>query len=198
MLPVRLKRLFFVDNQFIDRKSNTCSHLLLAVAQLLYLPNPISILFSHIFFTPKSIAMNTQKFLVSGIVAGVVSFFAGYLIYGLLLMDFFTKNAGSATGVNRAMGDMVWWAMIGGSIFMGLLLSYIFNKWASINTLSAGLTAGAVISFFMTTGTDLLIYGQTNLSTLTAVCVDIVAGTIMGAITGAVVGMMNGMGKKAS
>ena len=142
--------------------------------------------------------MNTQKFLVSGIVAGIVSFLAGYLIYGLLLMDFFAKNAGSATGVNRAPSEMVWWAMIGGSIFMGLMLSYIFNKWANIHTLAAGLTAGAIISFFMTAGTDLFIYGQTNLSNLTSVCVDIVAGTVMGAITGAVVGAMNGMGKKAA
>ena len=142
--------------------------------------------------------MNTQKFLVSGIVAGIVSFFAGYLIYGLLLMDFFAKNAGSATGVTRAPAEMVWWAMIAGSVFMGLLLSYIFNKWANIHSLSAGLTAGAVVSFFMTAGTDLFLYGQTNLSTLTGVCVDIIAGTVMGAITGAVVGAMNGMGKKAS
>ncbi len=41
--------------------------------------------------------MNTQKFLVSGIVGGIVSFFAGYLIYGLLLMDFFAKNGGSGS-----------------------------------------------------------------------------------------------------
>ena len=140
--------------------------------------------------------MNTQKFIVSGIVGGIVSFFAGYLIYGLLLMNFLEKNAGSATGVNRT--EMVWWAMIGGSIAMGLLLSYIFNKWANIHTMSAGAAGGAAVSFFMSAGSDLFIYGQTNITTLPAVCVDIIAATIMGAITGAAVGAMNGMGKKAA
>ena len=142
--------------------------------------------------------MNTQKFLVSGIVGGIVSFFAGYLIYGLLLMDFFAKNAGSATGVNKTMADMVWWALILGNIFNGLLFSYIFNKWANINSMAAGATAGAVIGLLMTASFDLTMFGTTNIGTLTGTCVDIIAGMVMGTLIGAAVGMMNGMGKKAA
>lgn len=140
--------------------------------------------------------MNTQKFLVSGIIGGIVSFFAGYLIYGVLLMDFFAKNAGSATGVMKTPADFAWWALIAGCIFQGLMLSYIFNKWANINTLSAGASAGAVISLLMTAGFDLIMFATSNMSTLTATCVDIIAGTVMGAIIGAAVGMANGIGSK--
>ena len=140
--------------------------------------------------------MNTQKFLVSGIIGGIVSFFAGYLIYGLLLMDFFTTNAGTATGVMKAQADFAWWALIAGCIFQGLMLSYIFNKWANINTLGAGASAGAVIGLLMTAGFDLMMFATTNMSTLTGTVVDIIAGTVLGAITGAAVGMANGMGKK--
>ena len=142
--------------------------------------------------------MNTQKFLVSGIVGGIVSFFAGYLIYGLLLMDFFTKNVGTAKDVMRTPGEMVWWAMILGSVCMGLMLSYIFNKWANINSLGAGASAGFVIGLLMTAGFDFLMFGQTNISNLTGTIADSVVGGVMGAITGAAVGMMNGMGKKAA
>lgn len=142
--------------------------------------------------------MNTQKFLVSGIVGGIVSFFGGYLIYGLLLADFFSKNAGTATNVMRLPEEMIWWAMMLGSICMGLLLSYIFNRWANITSLGAGASAGFVIGLLMTAGFDLLMYGNSNLSNLTATCVDIVCGGVMGAITGAAVGMMNGMGRKAA
>ncbi len=145
---------------------------------------------------PKTIAMNTQKFLVSGIVGGIVSFFAGYLIYGLCLTDFFAKNAGTATGVMRPMTDMIWWSVILGSIFMGLTFSYIFNRWANINSLSAGASAGAVIGLLMTAGTDFLMYGTANLNNLTGTVVDVIAGAVMGAITGAVVGLANGMGAK--
>lgn len=138
--------------------------------------------------------MNTQKFIVSGIIGGIVSFLAGYLIWGLLLMDFFSKHAGTATGVAKAQGDFVWWALVAGSVFQGLLLSYIFNKWANINTLAGGASAGAVISLLMSAGFDLTMFGTTNLSTLTGTCVDIIAGTVMGAIVGAAVGVANGMG----
>lgn len=139
-----------------------------------------------------------QKFLVSGIVGGVVSFFGGYLIYGLLMANFFSNNAGSATGVMRGPADMVWWAMIAGSVFMGLTLSYIFNKWANITSAGAGASAGFVVTLLMTAGWDLLMYGNSNISNLNATIADIICGSILGAITGAVVGFMNGMGKKAA
>ena len=142
--------------------------------------------------------MNTQKFLVSGIVGGIVSFFGGYLIYGLLLTDFFNSNAGSATGVMRAMDAMIWWALILGNIFNGLMLSYIFNKWANITSLGSGLSGGLVIGLLMTAGFDLIMYATSNVSTLNATLVDIVCGAVMGGLTGAAVGMMNGMGKKAA
>lgn len=140
--------------------------------------------------------MNTQKFLVSGIVGGIVSFFAGYLIYGLVMMDFFNKNVGTATGVMRPLPEMIWWSLILGCIFMGLLFSYIFNRWANINTLAAGASAGAVIGLLMTAGTDFILYANTNISTLTGTVVDILTGGIMGALTGAAVGMANGWGNR--
>ena len=143
--------------------------------------------------------MNTQKFLVSGIVGGIVSFFAGYLIYGLLLADFFAKNGGpGSAAAMKAMGDFVWWALIAGSIAQGLLLSYIFNKWANITSFGAGMTGGAVVFLLMGAGFDLMMFATTNLSTMTGMVVDIICGTVLGALVGGAVGLMNGMGKKAA
>lgn len=141
--------------------------------------------------------MNTQKFLVSGIVGGIVSFFAGYLIYGVLLMNILGKNQGSATGVMRSSAEMVWWSLMLGSLFMALTLSYIFNKLANISGWAAGAGAGAAIGFLMTAGYDLTSYGTSNLMNLTGTCIDIVGGTLLSTINGAAVGWMNGVGKKA-
>ena len=174
----------------------SCKQLAIPFLGLLHFSIQVYILFAYILLNLKTIAMNTQKFLVSGIVGGIVSFFAGYLIYGLALTDFFAKNAGTATGVMRPMTDMIWWSVILGSIFMGLTFSYIFNRWANINSLSAGASAGAVIGLLMTAGTDFLMYGTSNLNNLTGTVVDVIAGTVMGAITGAAVGLANGMGAK--
>jgi magnesium-transporting ATPase (P-type) len=177
----------------------SCSHLRNPTLCLLQNPVLLSILFGHIFsFTPKSIAMNTQRFLVSGIVGGIVSFFGGYLIYGVVLTDFFAKNAGTATGVMKEMDTMVWWALILGNIFWGLAYSYIFNKWANITSLGAGLSAGFVIGLLCTAGIDLIMFATSNISNLTGTIADIVCGAVLGAIVGAAVGLMNGMGKKAT
>lgn len=142
--------------------------------------------------------MSTKKLLISGVVGGIVAFFGGWLIYGILLMKFFSENIGSATGVMRADTAMIWWALILGNISAGLLMSYIFNKWANINTLKEGLLGGATIGLFMTASYDLINYATTNISNLNAAAVDIIAGVAMGAITGAVVGWANGWSKKTT
>lgn len=142
--------------------------------------------------------MNTQKFLVSGIVGGIVCFFAGYLIYGLAMADFFSKNAGTATGVMKPMGEMVWWALIAGSIFNGLTLSYIYNKLTGISSLAAGAGTGFVLGVLITAGFDLTMFGTANLMNLQGTLVDIVCGGVMFLITGAAVGLMNGVGKKTT
>ena len=141
--------------------------------------------------------MNTTKMLISGIAGGIAAFFAGWLIYGILLMDFMTQNSGTATGVMRADTEMVWWALIAGNLLSGMLYSYIFNRWANISTLSAGLSAGAVIGLIMGAAVDLTMYGTSNIMALNGVLADIAASAVLGAITGAVVGWVNGMGKKA-
>jgi hypothetical protein len=141
--------------------------------------------------------MNTTKMLISGIAGGIAAFFAGWLIYGILLMDFMAQNSGTATGVMRADTEMVWWALIAGNLLSGMLYSYIFNRWANISTLSAGLSAGAVIGLIMGAAVDLTMYGTSNIMALNGVWADIAASAVLGAITGAVVGWVNGMGKKA-
>lgn len=141
--------------------------------------------------------MNTTKMLISGIAGGIVAFFAGWVIYGMLLMDFMAQNSGSATGVMRADPEMIWWALIAGNLLMGILYSYIFNKWANISTLGAGIGAGAIIGLIMGAGFDLTMYGTSNIMNLNATMVDIAASTVLGALTGGAVGWVNGMGKKS-
>ena len=142
--------------------------------------------------------MNTQKFLVSGIVGGIVSCLGGYLIYGMLLKSFFEGCSTLPAGVNvmRTPETMIWWSLILGCVFMGLLYSYIFNKRANINSLSAGVSAGFVLGLLMTAGTDFIMYGTANFSNLTGTLADIACGAVLGALTGGAVGWMNGMGGK--
>jgi hypothetical protein len=137
--------------------------------------------------------MNTQKFLVSGIVGGIVSFFAGYLIYGVLLMDFFVKNG--TPGVAKPMADMVWWALILGNLCWGLLYSYILNR-SGVNTAGGGASMGFVLGLLCTAAVDLVMFGVNNVMNQTGTFADIACGAVMGVLVGAAVGLTNGMGAK--
>jgi len=125
--------------------------------------------------------------------AGFVTFFLlGWLLYGMLLMDFFIANAGSATGVQRTDTEMVWWALALGNVFQSYLLVYIFGKWANITSFAGGLKAGGTIGLILGFAFDLTMYGTSNIMNLTAALVDPLVGTVMMALTGGVIGMVLG------
>ena len=88
--------------------------------------------------------MDSKKRIMATLAGFVVFFLLGWLLYGMLLMDFFMNNAGSATGVMRADTEMVWWALILGNVFQAYLLVYILGKWANVTSFSAGLQAGGL------------------------------------------------------
>ena len=142
----------------------------------------------------KPYVMSTNKILMAGLVAAVVSFFLGWAIYGMLLMDFYATNVGTATGVMRTESEMVWWALIVGNLCTGLLFAYIYGRWASITSASTGAQAGAMIGLLIGGSWNLMMYGTSNLSNLTGTLVDIVVYTVMSAIVGAVAAWMLGRG----
>lgn len=135
--------------------------------------------------------MNTKKVLISGIVGGVVYFFLGWLIYGILLMDFMTSN--SNAGVMKSEDQMVWWALIISNLIFGILMAYVLIGVGNITSTGKGVTTAAITSFLIASGYDLGMYATSNVSTLKGLTVDILAMTIMSAIVGAVVVMV---GKK--
>ena len=141
--------------------------------------------------------MNTKKFLIGGIVGGIVYFLLGYLFYGNLLSDFFKNNAGTAKDVDRAMDQFVWWSLALGNILGGCLLAYVFIK-SNVGSIGSGLVTGAVIGLLVASAHNFIMYGVSNLTSLTGVIGDIGTFTVMSAITGAVVGWVCGLIGKPS
>lgn len=137
-----------------------------------------------------------SKVLVAGVIGGIVAFLFGWLVYGILLMDFMAGQLGSATGVYKEAPDMLPLAV--GNIFWGLLFAYIFGTWAGIKTFSTGAVAGAIIGFLMAAAFDLIMLGTTNIMTTTGALVDIVVSTVMSAVVGGVVGWWLGRGTAAA
>lgn len=136
--------------------------------------------------------MNTTRFLLGGIAGGIAFFLLGYLFYGTLFADFFSQNAGSASGVARNMDQFVWWALVLGNLLFGFLLSYVAIK-AHIKTVGAGLVAGAILGVLFAASFDFTSYGTSNLMTIKGVWADILVLGVIAAISGAVVGLVRGM-----
>lgn len=135
--------------------------------------------------------MNSNKFLVGGIVGGVVYFLLGYVFYGLLLKDFFASNGGPAAN----MDNMIWWALIVGNLFYGLFLAYVLSK-GSVSSAGSGASTGFVLGLLIALAHDLIMYGVTQAPALKAIAADVAVSAVMSAIAGAVVGAILG-GKKA-
>jgi|SRR5690242_6149514 hypothetical protein len=136
--------------------------------------------------------MNTKKIFIGGIIGGVVYFFLGWVFYGKLLTDFFTKNSVAPQGVSKPMDQFIWWALILGNIIAGFILSYVFVK-ANIKTIGSGLGTGLVLGLLIAASWDLTMYATSNLSNSTAVLADIAVFGVMSAISGAVVGWICGL-----
>mgnify|MGYP000890038707 CR=1 FL=1 len=133
--------------------------------------------------------MDIKKLAIGGIVGGILFFLLGWLIYGMLLMDFMKNHPGVVSGYNKAEPDMLYLAI--GNLISGLLMAYIFTK-AGVNTLMSGLITGLVVGLLMATSMDCIMYATTNLVSKNMMMADVLASTAMSAVTGAVVGLVLG------
>ena len=128
--------------------------------------------------------MNTKSFLLSGIVGAIVYFLLGWLFYGVL----FTELHGDA--------EPCMWMIALGCLFMALLISLIYNRWASITTFSTGLKAGFFIGLLYSLSMSFFWFSGECIST--DFFITIAIETISLAIVGGVVGYANGLfGKKS-
>jgi len=136
--------------------------------------------------------MNSQKFVVGGIVGGIAYFILGWVIYGMLLKDFMTSNGVAL----KANSDMVWWALVVGNLAGGFLLAYVIGKGSA--SAARGAATGFVLGLLVSLGNDLINYAvSTNAGSLKVIAADVAASAVLSALTGAVVGAVMGMTKKA-
>jgi hypothetical protein len=137
--------------------------------------------------------MNSQKFVVGGVVGGIAYFLLGWVIYGMLLKNFMASN--TAPGLMRADSDLIWWALAVGNLALGFLLAYVIGKGSA--SAGSGAGTGFVLGLLVTLGFDLIMYAtSTTATSLKVIAADVAASTVMSSIVGAIVGAVMGMSKK--
>ena len=136
--------------------------------------------------------MTTQKLLVGTIVGWVVLFFLGYLIFGILMADFYRANTGTATGVEKMPLNLV--AIGIGQLASAGALTLILS-WVGVRSIGRAATMAGVVGLLFFLGVDLTTFGSTNTSTLKVTLVEPVIIGILYAIAGGAITAV--AGKKA-
>ena len=126
----------------------------------------------------------TMKILRGTLIGGVSYFLIGWLVYGVLLMDFFTPLTN--TCANRPEGEMIWWAMILSNLLIALFVTLLL-KWSGARTITDGLKTGALFGALFTATIDLSLYSMT---TMYKSLLPIVIETVVSAAVFAIVGMI--------
>ena len=138
--------------------------------------------------------MKTNKILLGGLAGGVAFFFLGWIVYGMFLMDFMMANQNQCA--MRPMEEMIWWSLIVSNIIWAFAYAVIFS-WGNITGFVNGLKSGAILGLLIGASIDLSFYSMSTMfNSLTVVCVDVLATTVMSAIGGGIIAQVMGMGKK--
>lgn len=141
--------------------------------------------------------MDIKKLLLGGILAGVLFFLLGWLIYGNLLVTFIKNNPGIATGVNRDPKDIQFLYLVIGNLSLGFTLAYIFVR-SNVSSLTSGLVTGGVVGLLFSVGMNCLSYATTFITSKKMMAADVIAIVVLWAIVGAIVGLLMGKLSKSA
>ena len=137
--------------------------------------------------------MDMKRILTGTIVGGVAMLAAGYVIWDVLMTDWFAANAGSAENLWREAP--VWWAVILGTCVLAALVTAIIDKCDDLTVMS-GFKWGGLIGLMIWLGVDMILFGYSNMNSLTASLVDPALEFVRTGIGGAAIAAV--LGKTAS
>lgn len=132
--------------------------------------------------------------LIAALGGAVVNFFLGWLVYGLLLMDYYEANTVQYEGLMNEMPNL--FMIFLGGLSMALLYTIIYQVWAGIKTFLGGLKAGIIIGFLFSLSINLYWQASMNLMTNQVAILDVFIGAAMLGLMGGVIGWILGIGKK--
>lgn len=140
----------------------------------------------------------TKKLILATLAGSVAQFLLGWLIYGLLLMNFMDSQMNHFPGLMKDMNSASFMILIFISgLVMAFLLAYIFQRWGKFDTFLSGLTSGMLIGFFLALSYDLYFLASMNMyKSFGVVVVDVIANTVVVGIVGAVIAWVLGFKSK--
>lgn len=141
--------------------------------------------------------MNSQRFLLAGIIGGIVFFLLGWLLYGMALTSYFNEHLWGPNMMKEKPDPM--WVMIGGQLLAGFFFAYIIGK-ANAMSVGSGAMIGFVAGLLVCLSFDFTFWAVGKFyiaSPLGGIAVDAIVSAVVGAVTGGVISWVYSM-KKAT
>jgi hypothetical protein len=139
------------------------------------------------------------RLLVAGITGAVISMIVGWLIWGMLLANYFASTL-SPVAKTVIAAEPRFLPLTVAQLAFGFFYAFIFVRWAGVRSLTSGLFAGAVIGFFIALTGDLMNDAfMTNMhvgANTPVMLVDIACAIVLGACIGAGEGLVLGIMSK--
>lgn len=133
------------------------------------------------------------KTIIAAVVGAIAAFLLGWIIWGMLLMDYFIANMVNYEGL--MINPPILWAIFLSGLATSFLLAYLFEK-MNVHTLADGFKNGLIIYFFIALSMALYFYASMNwYSGKVVMIVDVVVNSIYGGLIGMVIALMLGRGK---
>jgi len=126
-----------------------------------------------------------MKILRGTVFGGIAFFLLGWLVWGILLMDFSMNNYDQS--IYLPEDEMVWWALILSNLILALFLT-LFMKWGGAKTVLDGIKYGAIFGALYALSIDLGFFSMTHMIfNVSAILVDTLAYILVTGLTGLVI-----------
>jgi hypothetical protein len=136
-----------------------------------------------------------MKILRGTIFGGIFYFLLGWLVYGVLLMSYYTSHSNQC--LTKPQGEMIWWSMIVSTLLASLFLTLILN-WSKAGKMVDGLLKGVVFGALFAAMNDFSFWSMTTMfSSFVPVVIDIVVSGVVFGLTGMVIVLTWGRNKTA-
>lgn len=135
-----------------------------------------------------------SKTIIGTIAGGVTFFLLGWVLYGMLMMDYMSKNTNTA--IWRDMESMIWWALILSNFIWAYFIALVLD-WTNTSGFAQGMQKGLLLGLITGLATDIGLYANTTyFNSLTPVIADVAMICVMSSIVGGVIGMIRAGGAK--
>jgi len=134
--------------------------------------------------------VDIKRFIIGTVVGGIAFYILGYIIWDILVADFYAANRGSAVGLTK--DAPVLWAAAVGTLAYAALVTLGIGTRAGVTTVMDGAKVGAVVGFLLWLTVNMIFFAYFNISNLTVTIVDPLLEAVRAGLGGAVIAVVLG------